>query len=185
MKNEGLENFIEIYNNGFRTGTDPSLKSYWGGFRESDQLFVEMASIAYALFFARNKFWDPLDEKTKDNLSCWLYEINNYDLPENNWQMFRVLVNAALMKLGRKYSAKKMEEALKNTESYYIGNGWYTDGKTQQRDYYIPFAIHFYCLIYSVVMKDEDPIRSNLFKERASEFAYEFIYWFIHLLIKL
>lgn len=177
-KNEGLEQFIKIYNDGFRTGTDKNSPSYWGGFRDCDQLFVEMAAVAYSIFFARDKFWDPLDEKTKDNLAVWLYEINNYDIPENNWQMFRVLVNAALKKLERKYSAKKMEEALDNTESYYIGNGWYTDGTTQQRDYYISFAIHFYCLIYAAVMGDEDYERAERFKARAEEFAHEFIYWF-------
>jgi hypothetical protein len=177
-KNEGLEDFIKIYNDGFKNGTDRTLPTYWGGFRECDQLFVEMAAIAFAMFFAKDKFWDPLDEKTKDNLSKWLYQINNYDIPENNWQMFRALVNAALKKLGREYSAEKLEEALNNTESYYVGNGWYTDGTTLQRDYYIPFAIHFYCLIYAAVMGDEDKERSERFKSRAEEFAHEFIYWF-------
>lgn len=177
-QNKGMEQFVKLYNDGFRTGTDKSLPSYWGGFRDYDQLFVEMAAAAYGLLFAQDKFWDPLDEKTKNNLASWLYEINNYHLSDNNWQMFIVLVNIALKKLGRKYSKEKMLEALDKTESYYIGNGWYMDGATRQRDYYISFAIHFYCLIYSKVMENEDRERAERFKRRAEKFAHEFIYWF-------
>ena len=69
-----------------------------------------------------------------------------------------------------------MEECLEKIESFYIGNGWYADGHIDQRDYYISFAIHFYSLIYALYAGDE--ARAKVYRERASEFAKTFIYWF-------
>ena len=73
--------------------------------------------------------------------------------------------------VGRKYSAEKLEKYLDLTESFYIGDGWYRDGDSNQKYYYISFAIHFYCLIYAKHMEKEDARRSELFKERAMIFA--------------
>ena len=59
-----------------------------------------------------------------------------------------------------------------------MSDGWYADGDKAHCDYYVPFAIYFYGLIYAALMDKEDPIRSALFKERAVLFAKDFIYWF-------
>ena len=154
---------LNTYLDGFRVGTDKNLPTYWGDCGDIDQLYVEMAPIAYALLFAKDNFWEKLSEETKDNLAKWLYQINEHFIPTNNWQMFTVLVNIALKKVDRKYSQKKIDDSLKTVEGTYLGNGWYTDGYTQRRDYYISFAIHFYCLIYAVSMEDEDPELSQKF----------------------
>ncbi|MDY3031034.1 MAG: DUF2264 domain-containing protein [Clostridia bacterium] len=114
----------------------------------------------------------------KNRLANWLYQINAHDIPVNNWQFFRVLVNLALKKAGMKYSEEKLNDALGNIEEMYIGNGWYTDGHTHRCDYYISFAIHFYSLIYALVMRDEDKERSKEFINRAERFGKDFIYWF-------
>jgi hypothetical protein len=42
----------------------------------------------------------------------------------------------------------------------------------------VPFAIHYYGLLYAKLMEREDPERSSLFKERAGLFASGFITWF-------
>ena len=64
-------------------------------------------------------------------------------------------------------------------DKFYLGDGWMSDGNgTQQRDYYVSFALHYYNMIYSVLMEQEDPERIAAFKERAGLFAKEFVYWF-------
>lgn len=168
----------EILNAALTEGTNPKGEEYWGDFTDKDQKFVEMAAIAYGIIFAKEQVWDSLPDEAKDNLAVYLYQINEYVLPECNWVLFAVLVNLALKKAGKKYSEKKLEEYLKMTESFYNGDGWYQDGDSNQKDYYISFAIHFYCLIYAKVMEQEDAVRSKLFKERAFIFAKQFIYWF-------
>lgn len=170
--------FEKAYRKGLSSGTDPDGAEFWGNPGEYDQRFVEMAAIGYALFFARDILWDRLSPVEQDNLANYLYTINEHEIPCCNWQMFRVLVNVALKKVGKRYSPKKLEEALRLTESFYLGDGWYRDGDSYQKDYYVSFAIHFYSLVYARVMSEEDPVRSKLFKERALEFGRQFIYWF-------
>lgn len=172
------ERWQDIFRSALSEGTDPDSEEFWGYLWDGDQKFVEMAAIAYGLIFARESIWDTLDEKGKDTLSDYLYKINEHKLPECNWILFAVLVNLGLKNVGRKYSSEKLEEYLRLTESFYCGDGWYRDGDSNQKDYYISFAIHFYCLIYAKVMEKEDEKRSRLFKERAEIFAKQFIYWF-------
>lgn len=172
------EEFEKIYLTGLASGTNPYSEEYWGGFRNIDQRFVEMAAISYGLLMIPDKLWKSLTEEEQNNLAKWLFEINNYESPDNNWNFFGVLVNLALKQLGKKYSEEKLEYGLSRIEDFYLGDGWYEDGHSTQKDYYISFAIHFYSLIYAKIMEREDPVRSKLFKERAKEFAYEFIYWF-------
>lgn len=170
--------FGEMYKTGFINGTDPNSPAYWGGFHDRDQLFVEMAAIAYGLILVPEYLWEPLSASEQDNLVAWLSSVNDYQLCDNNWQLFGVLVNVALKKLGREYSQDKLDESLEKIESYYRGGGWYTDGNNNRCDYYISFGMHFYCLIYAKVMEDDDKERADVYKKRAVEFAKDFIYWF-------
>ncbi len=172
------EKWQDIFRSALSEGTNPEGEEYWGTFSDKDQKFVEMAAISYGILFARESVWDALSEKAQDNLAEYLYAINEYTLPECNWVLFAVLVNLALKSVGRKYSAEKLEKYLDLTESFYCGDGWYRDGDSNQKDYYISFAIHFYCLIYAKLAENEDARRSKLFKERAMIFARQFIYWF-------
>ena len=173
-----IDGFSEIYASGLTAGTDPSSDEYWGGFRKGDQKFVEIAAISYGLLLAPDKLWEPLSDTAKENLSAYLRLSNNYEVSDNNWRMFPVLVNLALKSLNQPYDQHLIDYGLERLDSFYLGNGWYKDGVTEQRDYYIPFALHFYSLIYAKVCANDDPERCALFKERAEEFAKEYIYWF-------
>lgn len=174
----GGKGFEDIYQKGLANGTNPSHPEYWGGFNDYDQRFVEMAAIASGLIFTPEKIWEPLSEEEKSSLAKWLYGINEHIIPDCNWQFFMILVNIALQKLGCPYSKERLYSGLEKIESYYIGDGWYKDGNSSQKDYYISFAFHYYGLLYSAAMEDEDPERCRRFKERAEIFAGDFIYWF-------
>ena len=170
--------FEDIYRRGLAAGTDPAGEEYWGGFHAFDQRFVEMAAISYGLILAPEKLWNPLTEKEKDHLAAWLYGINQYELPVCNWVLFAVMVNLALKKVGRTYDADKLEAYLQGADSFYLGDGWYQDGDSGQKDYYVSFAIHFYSLFYATVMSEEDPKRCEIYRNRAALFGRQFIYWF-------
>ncbi len=170
--------FEQIYKNGLANGTNPNHKEYWGDISGIDQRFVEMAALATGLDFCKDKLWTPLSDEEKENLAKWLYQINGNPLPQNNWLFFRVLVNTVLKKHGMKYSAEQLEKDFAVIETYYLGDGWYKDGISEHRDYYVPFAMHYYGLLYSEMMKDEDPERSALYKSRATVFANDFMYFF-------
>jgi len=170
--------FEDIYVRGLSGGADPFGGEYWGGFTDYDQRFVEMAAIASGILFAPEKVWEPLSREAKGNLAQWLYGINEYIIPDCNWQFFMILVNAALRKQGCRFSQEKLDSGLEKIESYYLGDGWYRDGGSAQKDYYISFAMHYYGLLYAAAMEKEEPERCLRFKERAEIFARDFIYWF-------
>ena len=79
---ESCDELEKIYIEGLSNGTDPQSDEYWGACHDFDQRFVEMASIAYGLIFAKDKLWDPLSDSAKKNLAKWLYSINELFVPE-------------------------------------------------------------------------------------------------------
>ncbi len=173
------ETFEKIYLQGLSNGTNPQNSEYWGDLRDNDQRFAEIGGIATGLLLAPDKLWAPLSSEAKSNLALWISSINKLKAPPNNFQFFGVLVNAALKKLGRKeFSQEALDKFLSTINSYYEGNGWYRDGALQTHDYYNAFALHYYGLLYSAFMAEEDPVNSQLFKERAMLFAPQFLYWF-------
>lgn len=174
-QNPALE---QIYREGLASGTNPEHPEYWGEIRDCDQRMVEMAALGYGLLFAPGKLWEPLGAGEKQNLAKWLWQINEYVINDNNWLLFNILVNLGLKNVGAPFNQKRMDEVLSRVEDFYLGGGWYSDGKTDQRDYYISFAIHFYCLIYAKAAERSDAERSRLYKQRAEEFARDFVTWF-------
>lgn len=163
---------------GIIAGTNPDSPDYWGKTLDYDQRLVEMASLANTLLLSKEKTWDKLTKPQQENLASWLGQINHHLIPLSNWLFFRVLVNLALKKCGMAWDEDRVNEDLAIIDRCYIGNGWYYDEKPNEIDYYISFAIHYYSLIYYRYMKDEDPERSAIIKERAITFAQTFKYWF-------
>lgn len=163
---------------GIINGTDPDHEEYWGAICDTDQKMVETAALGLALAIAPHKVWEPLNEKQKKNFEKWLLQMNVAEATANNWKLFAVIVNLGLKNVGAEYSRDVIEHGIECVNSYYRSNGWYHDGNTDQADYYVAFAIHFYSLIYAKIMEKEDPENSRIFKERACLFARDFIYWF-------
>lgn len=159
-------------------GTDKNHPEYWGDYGDNDQAYVEMGALAYALLMIPEKIWEPLTEPEQGNFEKWLLQINEHRITDNNWLFFRVLVNCGLRRMGAACSEELLKADLSRIDDFYLGDGWYSDGMTAQRDYYVGFAMHFYSLIYAKMMEKEDPVRSNTYKERARLFAQDFIYWF-------
>lgn len=172
------EDFAEKCRKGLANGSNPESPEYWGECQDYDQILVEMAGLAYGLILAPEVFWSPLQEKEKENLVKWLWQINKKKCHNCNWQFFIVMINLALRKLGQPYSKEQMQIAIDFLETCYVSHGWYGDGDGEQMDYYVPFAFHFYGLIYAMNMKEEEPQISQRFIERAMVFGREFVYWF-------
>ncbi|CAG0937390.1 hypothetical protein TFLX_06319 [Thermoflexales bacterium] len=168
----------ELYRRGLTNGCDPQQPEYWGTPRDRDQRLVEMAAIGLALAIAPAEIWEPLDRRARDNVTRWLNTINQLELVDSNWLFFRVLVNVGLAHVGAVHDEAAMHAALDRLEQFYLGDGWYSDGLTTQRDYYIPFAFHYYGLIYARLAAPRDPDRAQRFRERATLFAQQFVHWF-------
>ncbi|ASA23002.1 DUF2264 domain-containing protein [Paenibacillus donghaensis] len=168
----------EICLSGIRNGTDPQHPEYWGKVADYDQRLVEMAAFGFALSLIPERIWGPLSTREQDNLYQWLNQMNSHPCYDCNWLFFNVLVNMGFRKSGLDYDAGQLERNLQRLDDFYVSDGWYSDGVGGHMDYYVPFAFHYYGLLYAKLMGGEDPDRAKLYRERAVTFASSFIHWF-------
>ncbi|MDM9648552.1 DUF2264 domain-containing protein [Rhizobium sp. S163] len=160
---------------GLANGTDPEHPEYWGAVNGRDQRMVELAALGFALALVPDKIWEPLSEPARANVIAYLKHARQFDYADNNWKFFRIFVDIALDRVGAEFDRSLTRQYLEELEGFYIGDGWYRDGNVRRIDHYIPFAMHFYGLIYSKLVNDDYAKR---YRERAVLFARDFRNWF-------
>ena len=165
----------DLYRRGLAAGTDPEHPDYWGAIAHTDQRQVELAAIAFAILLVPEHIWDPLDTSAKRNVIAYFEMARSFPFVDSNWQFFRVLIDLALVRCGAAPDLADSLAPLERIERFFIGNGWYRDGKIRCADHYIPFAFHFYGLVYATLSGDAD--RAGAFRARASAFAQSFKHW--------
>lgn len=165
-----------LYRQGLTNGTDPDHKDYWGDISDIDQRQVELAAIGFALRLARPQIWDPLDETAKQRVAAYLISGRDHDFVDSNWKFFRVLIDLGLMHCGMEVDPQKREDYLDGLERFTLGNGWYRDGDIRSADHYIPFAFHYYGLLYAALYGDA--ARADRYRRRAAAFARSIRHWY-------
>jgi hypothetical protein len=168
----------DLWVRGLAAGTDPAHPGYWGPIRGIDQRQVETAAVGFALALAPERLWDPLSGAERDRAGRWLASSLDQPTPPNNWNFFPVLVSLGLERVGFAHDRDARHARLDRLEGYALGEGWYADGDTEQRDYYVPWAMHYYGLLYAALAGGQDPGRAERFRERAARFALDFRHWF-------
>lgn len=166
-----------LYRSGLVNGTDPAHPDYWGEVGPVDQRMVELAAIGFALRVARQELWDPLDAASQGRIVSYLLQARAQPFADNNWKFFRLMIDLGLEEVGVPIEPLLHDAYLDEIEGFHIGRGWYRDGQTPQLDHYIPFAFHFYGLLYAALARDRTP-RRDLFASRARAFAAEIEHWF-------
>jgi len=174
-KNDEL---LDVYVKGIRNGTNPAHEEYWGDVADYDQKSVEMAAFGFALALIPEILRDKLTKEELDRFSHWLRQINERELWDCNWLFFRVMVQLGFKRAALPFDSALTERTLDQMERFYLNDGWYADGLHGHSDYYVPFAFHYYGLLYAKLMEADDPGRSRLYKESAERFAQQFVYWF-------
>lgn len=172
----GGADWLPLFRRGLVNGTDPDHPAYWGTVGDYDQKIVEMASIALTLMLCGERL--EFTPREAENLHRWLAGVEGRALPQNNWLFFRVLVQTAFRRMGWPWNREQLEADLDRLEDWYLGEGWYCDGQPSQVDYYVPFGMHYYGLIYARFTEEDDPVRSRRFRDRAARFTQDYLYWF-------
>ncbi|MET7452013.1 DUF2264 domain-containing protein [Streptomyces sp. NPDC005574] len=162
----------ELWARGLAHGSDPAHPEYWGQPADHDQRLVEMAAIGFALALAPEQWWDPLSGPERDRLARWLRSALHREVSDNNWHFFPVLVGLGLDRVGVSYDHALTTARLDRLETFWLGDGWYADGPTERRDYYVPWAMHYYGLLHDTLTG------GDRFRERAARFALDFRHWF-------
>jgi hypothetical protein len=163
---------------GLANGVDPDGPEYWGPCGTSiDQRMVEMAAIGFALAFTPERLWDPLTGRQRDHVVEWLRGVERGEPAANNWQFFRLLVQMGFERVGVAVDDDARARSVALLDSFYVGDGWYTDGAGGNVDYYVPFAFHTYGLILAASELGDRGAAAR-YVERALQFAGDFQHWF-------
>jgi hypothetical protein len=152
-----MTELADWYALGVAAGTDPKSPERWPTLLEKGQAKVECASVALALHLTRDWIWNRLDDQVRQHVVAWMADMIGTSTPNNNWIWFVNLTQAFLKSVGGPWRPDDIERNLAKTESWYVGDGWYSDGDVERGakrnfDYYNGWAMHFYPLWYSRII---------------------------------
>lgn len=110
------------------------------------QPMVESASIALGLRLTRPWLWDALPADVQDRTADWLSGALDHQPAPNNWHLFPFTVAGFLESVGRgdERTARVRDRARRLLETWYRGDGWYSDGDGRAFDHYNGWALHLY-----------------------------------------
>ncbi|MFO7958013.1 MAG: DUF2264 domain-containing protein [Candidatus Brocadiia bacterium] len=168
----------EFYRRGIVNGTDPDHEEYWAGLEDHSQAIVEGAAIAMNLFFSREHVWDRLSEEEQQQVADYLYQLAECEPWANNWMQFSAVMHATLKRFGMRYNQAKMDRWMERMYAFYEGDGWYRDGEEFCFDYYNPWVIHPYFLIWTMINPGTDENLVESLKARTREFTSHYRYFF-------
>jgi len=130
---------------GITSALNPSSADYMH-FGESSQTLVDSSFLALALLRAPRQLLQRLDPKTQQRLAEALVTERKIQPPFNNWLLFAAMNEALLMKLDQTWDRMRVDYALRELQSWYLGDGIYGDGPRFHWDFYNSFVIQPYLL---------------------------------------
>lgn len=149
---------------------DPDSPDYlmWRG---HGQALVDAAFLCGSFLRAPKQLWEPLDETTKKRYIEEFKGLRRYTPVYSNWILFVGRIEAFLMSIGEEYDAYRIDIALRKTEEWYVGDGWYSDGPHFAFDYYNSFVIQpmYVEILQELYAKKKSPRVNNERLERGEK----------------
>ncbi len=129
---------------GIAHGVNPSSPDYfvWDT-AKTKQPLVDAAYLAEALLRAPKALWEPLSNKTKQQLIACFKGLRTVTPNESNWLLFAALPETFLYTIGEDVVRQRIDYAVdKFDQEWYVGDGWYSDGPKFSFDHYNGYVIH-------------------------------------------
>ena len=126
---------------GYKNAVDPQSPDYllWRG---HGQALVDAAYIAESFVRGYDALWLPLDDVTKKRYIEEFTQLRRVDPPYSNWLLFSSVIESFLFKVGAEGDEYRVNSAIRKTEEWYVGDGWYADGPSFAFDYYSSYVFH-------------------------------------------
>ncbi|MFD4530962.1 DUF2264 domain-containing protein [Kitasatospora sp. NPDC058397] len=135
------------------TDDDPAS---WPVVTDRGQAMVEAAAIAFALRLTRPWLWDRLPADVRTRTARWLAGTLHRTPNDNNWWLFPLAVGGFLAEAGIEEHAARaaVRRGLERIDRFYLGDGWYTDGRPRAFDHYNGWALHLYPVLHAHLADD-------------------------------
>ncbi|MEU4536519.1 DUF2264 domain-containing protein [Streptosporangium sp. NPDC023825] len=167
---------LERYASGLTAGTDPAHPYAWPALTDMSQQLVEAASVALALHETRPWLFDRLSPAEQERVVAWLAGFAGRRTPDNNWVLFKVVVEQFLAEVGGPHEPEEITGGLERIEEWYVGDGWYSDGRGKNFDYYCGWAMHLYPSLWARM--SGDTARRELYAARLHRFLGQYQHFF-------
>ena len=110
-------------------------------FGTNQQSLVDAAFLALAVVRAPNELWAKLDDEAKQGLVRSLLATQKIQPGQNNWLLFSAIIEAMFARFGLPWDADRVDNAIREHQLWYKGDGLYGDGPEFHWDYYNSFVI--------------------------------------------
>lgn len=158
---------------GLTEGTQPGSPEYWGDITDFDQRIVESADIALVLWLLKDRICIELTDAQLQQALSWLSQINGKQIYGGNWLLFRIIVNAVLRDFGWEGPERDIADDYREFKSFYVGEGWFTDGMGGAIDYYNVWQMQYMLFWLDRIAPSTDPdFLNGVFSEFASNYQY-------------
>ena len=165
----------EPYLNGLIHGTDPEDPAYWGPAEPYAEFGNETAQAA---LYCPEYFWDPLTAEQKKHVADWLATMVQGVGFECNCWYFNAAPVPLLERYGYPYARAHITEQMARMLSWYVGDGFFTDGGNKSYDYYNFWGFQLFNLFH---YRYNDPWRVKFgrqIRESTAAFMQNFPYFF-------
>ena len=108
---------------------------------KTKQPLVDAAFLAES-FLRAPGLWNQLDNITKKRYIENFKKTRKIKPSLNNWILFSGIIECFFIQIGEEPDIKKMFKITKQINEWYIGDGWYSDGKYFAMNYYNSYVIH-------------------------------------------
>ena len=174
------------YARGLAAAMEPGGADRWGRAIGVDEIrqrngtpqpIVEAANLAFGLAVSRDRVWDRLDEKLREQTADWLAHHAAKHGSNNNWLLFTAVIEAFLRSAGYDVPGGHAQADVDVFESWYLGDGWYNDGPVSTTtghgnrvDHYNSWVIQTF-LWQWYELTEQPTERQERFLTRLGEFA--------------
>jgi len=124
-----------------------------------DQSIVESAFICYGFIISKNKIWKKLTDNSKNKLISlfkkvrFLFKENHKN---NNWYLFHGIIESFFKIINIDYDNNFVQKMIINVNSWYCGDGFYSDGPSKfKMDYYNSYVIQPFYIEVLKIFKSE------------------------------
>ena len=166
----------EMMRKALANGTDPNSGVTWETL-DKGQLDVESSSISWGAYLAGTRVLSKLTPAQTTNLQNWLYN-HTQGVVDQNWNLFYIVTNSFLKNQGWKHNAGTLATDIGKIESYYKGNGWYTDGASHVFDEYSNTVFLPDTVAWAVLTGADNPTQRNTWMSRVRRFLEDQPYFF-------
>jgi len=143
-------------------------------FGDDRQTIVDTAFLSLALLRAPNQLLAKLPPATRTQLAEAMRATREQLPPYNNWLLFAAAIEATLHELQEPWDRVRVDYALRQHATWYLGDGVYGDGPHFHQDYYDSFVIHPFLLALMDSVAPLDPAWAAMsaeIRERATRYA--------------